>query len=98
MLVLNDNYIRKFRGYTDLSQLFFITMGNNCLVSQYLPNDTVTWLNNNVTHDTWSSQNASCPVVTFCDYVTDVPVAECQALLNIYNTTGGASWSNKTNW
>ena len=51
-----------------------------------------------VTHDSWGTQNASCPVVTFCDYANDVPVAECQALMDIYSDTSGASWTNKTGW
>ncbi len=33
-------------------------------------------------------------VVPICDAVTDVPAAECEALMSIYNNTGGANWVN----
>lgn len=33
-----------------------------------------------------------------CDAVTDMLPAECKALVNIYDTTAGAAWNNKTNW
>lgn len=29
---------------------------------------------------------------------TGVPVLECQALMALYNSTNGTSWTNKTNW
>jgi hypothetical protein len=44
----------------------------------------------------------SAKSVVFTDCVTDggagVSVAECQALVDLYNSTGGASWMNKTGW
>ncbi|OQW91777.1 MAG: hypothetical protein BWK78_03580, partial [Thiotrichaceae bacterium IS1] len=33
-----------------------------------------------------------------CNLVTEIPVTECQALLSLYNSTGGANWRNKTGW
>ena len=50
--------------------------------------------------DWQSTQDTSeCQLPSFsCDNVTDVPVAECEALLRLYNTTNGASWTNNTNW
>ena len=34
----------------------------------------------------------------FCDYVTQIPKAECQALVELHSYTNGASWWNKTGW
>ncbi|OUD12297.1 MBG domain-containing protein [Thioflexithrix psekupsensis] len=44
--------------------------------------------------------SASGAIVTNCNStaVTGVPVGDCQALLALYNSTGGANWTTKTNW
>jgi len=36
--------------------------------------------------------------ITICDQVTQIPVAECQELLRLYNSTDGANWKDKTGW
>lgn len=33
-----------------------------------------------------------------CAAVTDIPVAECLALVALYNSTNGPAWINQTNW
>lgn len=33
-----------------------------------------------------------------CSTVTDVPLAECEALVALYNSTNGAGWYNDQNW
>ena len=35
---------------------------------------------------------------TDCNQVTEIPVAECQSLMDLYNSTNGANWKNKTGW
>ncbi len=35
---------------------------------------------------------------TDCNQVTEIPVSECQSLLELYNSTNGANWTNKTGW
>lgn len=36
---------------------------------------------------------------TICEhYQLSVPATECLALVDLYNSTNGASWTNKTNW
>jgi len=35
---------------------------------------------------------------TDCNAVTEIPVSECQSLLELYNSTNGASWKNNTDW
>ena len=32
------------------------------------------------------------------NYALSVPTAECQALSDLYDSTAGASWTNKANW
>ena len=34
----------------------------------------------------------------FCDTVTEIPQAECQALIVLHNSTNGASWQNNDGW
>jgi len=46
----------------------------------------------------WKIRNPNCPVPTNCNAVTEIPAAECQELLSLYNSTGGANWTNKTGW
>ena len=38
------------------------------------------------------------PITFDCTTITDVPVIECEALVSLFINTGGATWSNKTNW
>ena len=33
-----------------------------------------------------------------CENVTDVSVAECEALVDLYTSTDGDHWTNKNNW
>lgn len=33
-----------------------------------------------------------------CDSVSQIPPAECAALVELYNSTGGASWINRNGW
>lgn len=35
---------------------------------------------------------------TDCSQVTQIPVSECQELLNFYNSTGGANWRYNSGW
>jgi hypothetical protein len=35
---------------------------------------------------------------TDCNQVTEIPVSQCQSLLEFYNSTNGANWTNKTGW
>lgn len=41
---------------------------------------------------------ASHALAFSCNLVTDVPVAECQALAAIYNSAGGMNWGQRANW
>jgi hypothetical protein len=34
----------------------------------------------------------------FCDSVLEIPKAECQALVDLYNSTNGPSWTHNTDW
>jgi len=35
---------------------------------------------------------------TDCNQVTEIPVSECQSLLELYNSTNGVNWTNNTGW
>jgi Leucine-rich repeat (LRR) protein len=41
---------------------------------------------------------AEVSTAAFCDSVTQIPKTECQALVDLYYATNGASWTNKTDW
>ncbi len=34
----------------------------------------------------------------FCDTVSEIPKVECEALEAVYNSTGGAGWTNRAGW
>ena len=36
--------------------------------------------------------------VPFCYDIIDVPIIECEALLALYESTNGTSWTDNTNW
>jgi len=41
----------------------------------------------------------SAHAATFdCASVTEIPLTECNTLVALYNSTGGANWINHTNW
>jgi hypothetical protein len=35
---------------------------------------------------------------TDCDAVTEISKGECQSLLELYNSTDGANWTNNSGW
>jgi len=48
-----------------------------------------------------TSAHPTAPVAAsaaFCDSVSQIPPAECQALVDLHNSTGGASWTNRSGW
>jgi len=47
-----------------------------------------------------SSQTAApAQAQTFsCSNVTEIPTAECDELVTLYNSTNGPNWRNKTGW
>jgi hypothetical protein len=51
------------------------------------------------TNSTNSGNNLNWDLpVPGCIGVADVPMEECQALMNIYDTNDGISWANNTHW
>ncbi len=44
------------------------------------------------------SAPADVSAAAFCDSVTEIPQAECQALVDLYNGTTGASWTHRNGW
>jgi hypothetical protein len=45
-----------------------------------------------------SQIESSCPAQPFsCDYVQDIPIKECDALVALYDSTDGNNWNNNTN-
>ncbi|RKZ72367.1 MAG: hypothetical protein DRQ57_17470, partial [Gammaproteobacteria bacterium] len=60
--------------------------------------DMIAWLNAN---STWGEQTP-CPTPkttkTDCAVQTQIPKVECEALVDLYNSTDGANWGNNTGW
>ncbi len=46
----------------------------------------------------WVAAPVSALVPTSCATQSEIPQAECEALVALYNSTAGASWTTKTNW
>ncbi len=40
----------------------------------------------------------SAHAATECNAVTEIPVSECQSLLELYNSTNGANWTDNWGW
>jgi Leucine-rich repeat (LRR) protein len=51
-------------------------------------------------HQAYAGSLAESPnaPTAFCDSVTEIPKSECEALVALYNSTGGANWTYKDNW
>jgi hypothetical protein len=51
-------------------------------------------------HQVYARSIAESPnaLTAFCDSVTEIPKSECEALVALYNSTGGANWTSKDNW
>ena len=39
-----------------------------------------------------------CSSTFACNQVTEIPQLECEALVELYDSTNGTSWTNNTNW
>jgi len=80
-----------------LASLDYVYFHHNCgLIAYDAAQESV--LNNK--DPDWQKQNPNCPAstVTDCNTVTEIPVSECQALMELYNSTNGPNWKNHTGW
>ena len=76
-------------------------MDNNCIDIKSLDDAVIGFVNHKTIVDWDDSQHGEkCgTVVAFdCTTITDVPVAECQALVDLYTSTDGDDWNTTTNW
>ncbi len=46
----------------------------------------------------WVAFLPATQAATNCNVVTEIPVSECQSLLELYNSTNGPNWRNNTGW
>ncbi|KPL71305.1 hypothetical protein ADM99_11425 [Leptolinea tardivitalis] len=44
------------------------------------------------------TETPSVPPFINCDGVSEIPTAECQALVDLFDSTSGSSWTVNTNW
>ncbi len=92
-LFLMNNHLNGTIPNLDWSSFNLFSLTNNCgLIAYDAAQETVL----NDKDPEWQTRNTNCP--TDCNTVTEIPVAECQDLLNLYNTTNGPNWLNKTGW
>ena len=70
----------------------------NCLRRASLGTAKSAWFDTYNDGDPWTNLNPACPAPSICASVTDVPEEECNALMDIYDTTGGNTWTTKTGW
>ncbi|MEY3220823.1 MAG: hypothetical protein RIT27_2180 [Pseudomonadota bacterium] len=81
-----------------LANLVSVSFGANCGLAAFdAAQETV--LNQKDSY--WRTRNSLCKetVTAFsCNNVTEIPVSECQSLVELYNSTNGANWKNNTGW
>ena len=85
-------------GFTAQSWIVFFYSGQS--KTQYLKQHELCYV--------WpvrDGQSGPTPPVTptatpqpLCDTVTEIPTAECEALVALYNSTDGANWRNSSGW
>ena len=64
------------------------------------PTSTATWTPTPVATGTATPTSTTTPTSRpfSCDDVTEIPQAECEALVALYNSTDGANWSSNSGW
>ncbi|OQX05222.1 MAG: hypothetical protein BWK80_52490, partial [Desulfobacteraceae bacterium IS3] len=67
-----------------------LTSGTTYYVRAYATNSSGTSYGNDVVFTTSAG--------TLCDTVTEIPKTECESLVDLYNSTNGPGWTNKTGW
>ncbi len=84
----------------NLTQVAYLYLSNNQLDTNVTDATLLAWLNQNrLNTDNWRKQRApGTPAPTNCAAQTDVPQAECEALLAFYTATDGANWHNNDGW
>jgi hypothetical protein len=82
-------------GWEDASALWLLYAGGNCLIG--FDPALASWLDATASDD-WTNQSATCPPPPICTQVTDISLAECVALVDIYNNNNGTNWTNNTGW
>jgi hypothetical protein len=55
------------------------------------------WLGNDAIGND-SADSIRIEILPFCDMVSQIPKAECEALVALYNSTFGPYWANRTGW
>ncbi len=66
-----------------------------------LANDVAnTIVNDNQTqgNESWYARVTTIIEKTLCDDITEIPQAQCEVLLALYNSTEGPKWSSNTGW
>jgi Leucine-rich repeat (LRR) protein/sugar lactone lactonase YvrE len=66
----------------------------------YLNNNTELCKNPNTNYSKWAGTVSSFPAcqMNFCDTVTQIPKAQCETLVALYDSTDGDNWTNNTGW
>ena len=82
---------RTFKVLGNLILLVFFCTGQVAAA----PNYSVNGLKRNSSSN---SSNKSLAAFTNCAAQTQIPAAECDALVALYNSANGAGWTNNTGW
>ena len=103
-----DNDVRTASRYNyGYPELRSNTIGIRCARSQAIatatptaPTDTpiTTPTNTVLPTPTPTATPTGTPTAFACSAVTEIPVEECEALVALYQSTGGANWSNHEDW
>jgi Leucine-rich repeat (LRR) protein len=113
-LYFNDNQLTgEIPALSNLTQLEYATFSSNQLTGAIPSLNTLSNLkslnlsNNPLCQDTNANNYAgwtevdkfpSCDTVAICDTVTEMPKAQCDTLVALYDNTAGDNWTNNTGW
>jgi len=92
-LTLNTNQLSGTVPNLNFSGFTTLLLNNNCGLTAY---DAAQAAVLTAKDSIWQQVNTVCP--TNCNLVTEIPTTECQSLVDLYNSTNGSGWTDKTGW
>jgi Leucine-rich repeat (LRR) protein len=78
----------------NLNNLSMLGINDNHLTAS--DSDLIAWLDSY--NPGWDTTQTPCPEGTNCAAVTEIPAAECEILIELYNSTDGENWWDNTDW
>jgi len=81
-----------------LNQLELFSVSYNCLNPTDPAIHTLLDVKDTLGWGGWNTTQTNCGAPVDCSSVTEIPSSECEALVNLYDSTQGATWINNGDW